>query len=190
MKYDVVWLKRQYDSGVRPSFLFFSVKSDEIASSEQTVLSQWYPSPFHVLGEGYAHAAHWMMVQKAKLFGDHRAVSDLFSGTENQAILKRGRNIEGFDQARWDAVKYDIVVQGNLHKFSQHKALQAYISGTHPWVLTEANPEDAVWGIGMRENAPGARNPHCWNGLNLLGFALMEVRDILGDVIGDVSSVL
>jgi predicted NAD-dependent protein-ADP-ribosyltransferase YbiA (DUF1768 family) len=68
--------------------------------------------------------------------------------------------------------------------------LQVYISKTHPLVLTEANPEDSVWGIGMRENAPGADDPHRWNGLNLLGFALMEVRDILGEVISDVSSVL
>lgn len=190
MKYDVSWLKHQYDNGVRPSFLFFNVKSGEAASSKHAILSQWHPSPFVVAGDRYAHAAHWMMVQKARLFDDHQAVSDLLAGRDDSDIVKRGRNIEGFDQHRWDKVKYDIVLQGNLHKFSQHKTLQVYISSTHPMVLTEASPEDPVWGIGMHEKAPDASNPHRWNGLNLLGFALMEVRDILANVIGDMSSIL
>jgi ribA/ribD-fused uncharacterized protein len=182
MKYDVAWLKRLCDGGIQPSFLFFSTRYDATTQANaHMVLSQWYPSPFQVMGQEYAHAAHWMMIQKAKFFGDRRALSDLLSGTDNLEIANRGRNIEGFEAEMWDKVKYDIVLQGNLHKFSQHKSLRAYISDTHPLVLTEANPNDPVWGIGMRENAPGANDPHCWNGLNLLGFALMEVRDILED---------
>lgn len=31
----------------------------------------------------------------------------------------------------------------------------------------------------MAENDPNIGNPRQWNGLNLLGFALMEVRDQL-----------
>lgn len=33
-------------------------------------LSQWYESPFEVDGVTYLTAEMWMMVQKAKLFGD------------------------------------------------------------------------------------------------------------------------
>lgn len=38
---------------------------------------------------------------------------------------------------------------------------------------------EALWGIGFDEFAPEAINPALWNGENLLGFALMEVRDRL-----------
>jgi predicted NAD-dependent protein-ADP-ribosyltransferase YbiA (DUF1768 family) len=33
-------------------------------------LSQWYDSPFVVEGTTYASTEMWMMIQKAKLFGD------------------------------------------------------------------------------------------------------------------------
>lgn len=33
-------------------------------------LSQWYDSPFEVEGVTYASTEMWMMIQKAKLFGD------------------------------------------------------------------------------------------------------------------------
>lgn len=190
MKYDVDWLRYEYDRGTSPSFLFFYEPTRNPDPDGRMVLSQWYPSAFSVSGEGYIHAAHWMMVQKARLFGDQPAVSALLASTNDSDIRDRGRHINGFDQQRWDEHKYSIVLQGNLHKFSQHNALQAYISTTYPLVLTEANPDDRIWGIGMAEDSPGAKNPHLWKGLNLLGFALMEVRDLLSDFAGAISAAV
>jgi predicted NAD-dependent protein-ADP-ribosyltransferase YbiA (DUF1768 family) len=38
----------------------------------------------------------------------------------------------------------------------------------------------------LAADAPGADNPEKWRGLNLLGFALMNVRSRLGDDAGYV----
>jgi predicted NAD-dependent protein-ADP-ribosyltransferase YbiA (DUF1768 family) len=38
---------------------------------------------------------------------------------------------------------------------------------------------DRIWGIGMGGDNPAAGNPAKWKGENLLGFALMEVREKL-----------
>lgn len=46
-------------------------------------------------------------------------------------------------------------------------------------VLVEASPSDSIWGIGLRRDDPDSREPEKWRGENLLGFALMEVRDLL-----------
>jgi len=46
-------------------------------------------------------------------------------------------------------------------------------------VLVEASPYDKIWGIGMSVDNENIENPLTWKGLNLLGFALMEVRDEL-----------
>ncbi|GAB3993979.1 hypothetical protein GCM10028807_30610 [Spirosoma daeguense] len=46
-------------------------------------------------------------------------------------------------------------------------------------ILVEASPVDRIWGIGLAADNDRAENPKLWNGLNLLGFALMEVRDRL-----------
>ena len=43
----------------------------------------------------------------------------------------------------------------------------------------EASPYDKIWGIGMKADDPQVNDPKNWQGLNLLGFALMEVRDEL-----------
>ncbi len=46
-------------------------------------------------------------------------------------------------------------------------------------MLVEASPVDTVWGIGMAGDDPRANDPRQWLGQNLLGFALVVVRDAL-----------
>lgn len=72
-----------------------------------------------------------------------------------------------------------IVVAGNYAKFSQNKELEEFLLQTNERVLVEASPYDAIWGIGMSATTTGLENPATWKGQNLLGFALMEVRDRL-----------
>jgi ribA/ribD-fused uncharacterized protein len=87
--------------------------------------------------------------------------------------------VRGFDAAAWESHGYQAVVNGNLAKFSQHGDLAAYLLSTHPAVLVEASPVDAVWGIGLEAGDRDARLPSRWRGRNLLGFALTEVRERL-----------
>ena len=47
------------------------------------------------------------------------------------------------------------------------------------WVLVEASPDDRIWGIGLAADNLNINNPHLWQGTNLLGSALMEVRSLL-----------
>lgn len=84
------------------------------------------------------------------------------------------------DEATWLRHRYGIVVEGNLAKFGQHPALGAFLRGTGDRILVEASPVDPVWGVGLAADAPGAQDPGRWRGLNLLGFALMDVRARLG----------
>lgn len=46
-------------------------------------------------------------------------------------------------------------------------------------ILAEASPWDTIWGTGLRQTDPNIRNPSMWRGQNLLGKALMNVRDVL-----------
>jgi hypothetical protein len=92
---------------------------------------------------------------------------------------KLGRRVQGYDDAVWKACCYDVVVRGNAAKFFQNEKLHDFLNSTGDKVLVEASPKDSVCGIGLDENSPDAINPQRWQGTNLLGFALMEVRDIL-----------
>ncbi|MDR0269107.1 MAG: NADAR family protein [Paenibacillus sp.] len=43
----------------------------------------------------------------------------------------------------------------------------------------EASPVDRIWGASLAADDERIENPLQWKGTNLLGFALMEVRDQL-----------
>ena len=60
---------------------------------------------------------------------------------------------------------------------SQNPELKEFLLNTGDSILVEASPVDAIWGIGLAADDPAAAEPHNWQGQNLLGFALMRVRD-------------
>ena len=68
------------------------------------------------------------------------------------------------------------MVQANLAKFSQNAELKQFLLNTNSRILVEASPVDAIWGVGMAQDHLDIQNPEKWKGLNLLGFALMQVR--------------
>jgi ribA/ribD-fused uncharacterized protein len=142
-------------------------------------LSQWWEQPFTVDGVVYPTAEHWMMAGKARLFGDDEGLTAVLAAGSPGAAKAAGRTVRGFDEGRWNAIRFGLVVDGNLAKFGQHKDLHSFLLATGRRVLVEASPYDRIWGIGMAATDPDCRLPSRWRGLNLLGFALMEVRSRL-----------
>ena len=45
--------------------------------------------------------------------------------------------------------------------------------------MVEGSPYDGIWGVKLGLDDPRIHDPNQWQGENLLGFALMEARDIL-----------
>lgn len=179
-RYDLLWLLEQTDTGEISrgvSFWGHTAKSDEVG---KWCMSQWWDGhPFVVGGASYLTAEHWMMAQKAALFGDvvtHAAILQAPTAKEAKAL---GRQVAHFDADVWQAACVDIVIAGNYHKFAQHADLKAYLLGTGTAVLIEASPIDTIWGVGMAEADGDIHLPAKWQGQNLLGFALMHVRDAL-----------
>jgi ribA/ribD-fused uncharacterized protein len=142
-------------------------------------LSQWFEAPFVVDGVRYRTAEHWMMAEKARLFGDQEAERAAIDAANPALAKAAGRTVRDFDDAVWDRERFEIVVHGNTHKFAAHPAMREFLLRTGSRVLVEASPRDRVWGIGMGARNENAENPAAWRGLNLLGFALMEARERL-----------
>jgi len=152
-----------------PNFLFFWGSR----------LSQWYESPFDIDGVTYLTAEHFMMAEKARLFNDVNILKKILSSKTPALAKKLGRNVSNFDESLWVKSRLNIVVRGNLAKFSQHEDLKTFLLETGDKVLVEASPYDRIWGIGMSESNPDSKTPAKWKGLNLLGIALMKVRNKL-----------
>ena len=100
--------------------------------------------------------------------------------TEDPSVHKvLGREITGFIEEKWNQHKYQFVLNANLAKFSQNPLLKDFILSTGSKILIEASPYDKIWEIGMSASDENVTNPSLWQGQNLLGIALMEVREIL-----------
>lgn len=68
----------------------------------------------------------------------------------------------------WEDVKYDVMLAGLRVKFEQEE-FREVLMGTGGRLIAEDSPTDFVWGI---RDAEGG-----YTGTNLLGKALMEIRD-------------
>lgn len=186
MKYTMGGLKIAYDTYVGQSdFIYFWKPEESFNSVTKACLCQWYPSRFEVDGEYYNCAEQFMMAQKASIMGDEETHKRIMEESAPDIIKKLGRVVKNFDKYKWDSVSYDVVVKGNIAKFSQNMNLLGYLLSTDNKILAEASPYDKVWGIGMIESEALKSCPHKWKGENKLGFALMKVRDILRDYISE-----
>lgn len=142
------------------------------------VFSQWYPASFVVDGVTYATAEHWMMAEKARIFGDAEARAAILATPSPAAAKKLGRTVRGFDDAVWRRHRFEVVVAGNRHKFAEPRR-GAYLRATGDAILVEAAPRDLVWGVGLGVSNPAVHDPAKWRGTNLLGFALVAARAAL-----------
>lgn len=180
MKYNIPWLQANIKEGKRMKYLFFwGHQPEKTGVITASCFSQWWKADFEEDGIVYHTAEHWMMAQKAKLFNDSDALNKIISSKTPGEAKSWGREVRNFDNAVWEEKRIGIVVDGNIHKFSQSAELKNFLINTQDRVLVEASPVDNIWGIGLASNDERVQNPEQWKGLNLLGFALMEVRDIL-----------
>lgn len=177
---DKVALLESERKGATHEFLFFwGHQKSKDGTLTRSCFSQWWHSPFSVDGRLFATAEHYMMVRKAELFGDAASAQLILSARTPKDAKALGRTVRGFSDELWLANRDEIVFTGNWHKFSQNPALKQVLLKTANAILVEASPVDAIWGIGLAEDHPKARQPADWPGLNLLGFALMKVREKL-----------
>lgn len=180
MVYTLKWLLDEYQKSNKIKYVFFwGHQPTKDGSVSESCFSQWWQSPFIVGEIEYKTAEHWMMAQKAWLFEDKHHLKLILDCSSPAEAKKIGRQVTNFDNILWDLHKYAFVVEGNYHKFSQHPGLQNFLLTTGDRVLVEASPVDTIWGIGMAKNDENIYNPSKWKGENLLGFALMDVRDQL-----------
>ena len=141
--------------------------------------SQFHASRFIVDGRDYVCAEQFMHAEKARLFGDRAMAERIMRSDSPHEHKMMGARVVGFDGETWDTRKVTIVTTGNIAKFSQNAGLRRRLLDTGEAILAEANPKDFIWGIGLAIDDPAAQDPANWQGQNLLGKVLMQVRKTL-----------
>lgn len=171
-------LVEMIEKGFKPKFLpFWGHRSSPNGEVTKSCFSQWFPAIFKIDDIEYRTAEHYMMAEKSRLFEDTEVLEQILEATSPSHVKKLGRMVKGYDDQQWSKHCFDIVVKGNVEKFSQNPELSQFLINTHHRVLVEASPVDRIWGVGLAADDPRVLKPAQWSGSNLLGFALMKVRE-------------
>lgn len=176
MKYNVQWAIEQYNAGVPMTFIPFWGHTMKPGKMGKQCFSQWFPCDFEVDGVNYHTSEQYMMSQKALLFGDQEVYQQIMAADNPGDYKALGRKIHNFDEAVWNAHKFEIVTAGNVAKFGQNREMLEYLLSTGDKIPVEASPYDGIWGVKLGIEDERIQNPNLWQGENLLGFAIMEAR--------------
>ena len=140
---------------------------------ESGYLSNWYISYFEVGGIKFSSMEQYMMYQKAACFSDNSIARSILETDDPAEIKALGRKVAGYDDHYWSGIRQIIVYDGLIAKFSQNEELRNRLAATAV--------KDRVWGIGLSMSDPDRSDPSKWKGQNLLGYALMMVRNKLSE---------
>lgn len=148
-------------------------------NEENGYLSNWYPTHFTVDGIEFSSMEQFMMYQKACRFYDASVAKEILSTNDVAEIKKLGREVHGYDENIWNGVRQIVVYEGLKAKFSQNAELKEKLVDTGDAILAECAVRDQIWGIGLSMRDSNRFDRSKWKGKNLLGYALMMVREQL-----------
>ena len=149
MKYNLENLIKDFNSKKKLKFLFFWEHTENGAETTKACFSQWYSCKFVVDEIIYHTAEQYMMAQKALLFNDNEIFHKIMSSKSPKEYKELGRKIKNFSDSKWNENKYQIILKGNIAKFSQNEKLKVFLLNTGTKILVEASPYDKILGIGL-----------------------------------------
>ncbi len=148
-------------------------------SEDYGFLSNWYLSDFQIDGITFTSMEQYMMYKKAICFKDENIAKQILTEKNVAKIKELGRLVSDYDEHIWNGVRQIIIYEGLLAKFSQNEFLKSRLLDTKNSILAECAVKDRIWGIGLSMTDPKRLIQTEWQGQNLLGYALMMVRDRL-----------
>lgn len=141
--------------------------------------SNWAPTPFTVDGVSFSTAEQYIMYRKCLTFGDTVTAEKLLSSDSPKEQKALGREAAGYIDSVWAGIRQTVAIRGLYAKFSQDAELKRLLLGTGDAVLVECTSNDRIWACGLDRDDDDRLSADRWKGQNILGFALMEVRNML-----------
>lgn len=142
-------------------------------------LSNWYLSKFTVDNVTFSSMEQYMMYKKVVCFRDKNTAEKILATNDVAEIKALGRLVADYNESYWNGVRQIVVFEGLIAKFSQNEDLKKLLKATENAILAECAVKDRIWGIGLSMKDPERFEIDKWKGQNLLGYALMMVRERL-----------
>lgn len=147
--------------------------------TDDAPFSNFYKTAFIYKGYDLSFSEQGLMIEKALLFEPSKA-DDIAQATHPYQAKQLGRSIQNHDDKKWGAVRYDKMVAVLKAKFASPD-LKSILLETGERTLVEGSPYDRVWGVKIDWQDDRILDEANWKGQNLLGKALMEVREYYQD---------
>jgi ribA/ribD-fused uncharacterized protein len=126
----------------------------------------------------YNSAKQAIAAELAKVFNDQESLQKIMIADTPEEVSYELDDVPGEEnQAKWNDNIKQLLYDVNIAKFNQYPELVARLLETKTAVLGAYIPNDNLIGIGLSLDNIQSKNPINWTGQNLLGKALMDIRE-------------
>ena len=144
-------------------------------------LSNFYNCRIEYHGKVFRSSEQLFMYLKAVHFGDELTASLICAAETPRDAKYLGRKVKGFKEDDWIEHRQEYMEIALMAKFMQNPVLKELIldpefEGKH---FVEGSPSDKIWGVGIHYTDPRVDWPSEWQGKNLLGQCLDNIRAVL-----------
>lgn len=130
----------------------------------------------------YNSAKQAIAAEIAKSFNDKENLQKIMVAETPDEITYKVENVPGdteVNETKWNDLTKQFLYDVNLAKFNQFPELAGRLLETKNATLGAYLPNDNLIGIGISLDNIQSKNPVNWTGQNLLGKALMDIREKL-----------
>lgn len=141
------------------------------------VFSNFYPAEFTVDETKFYTSEQYFMWGKAVAMNDMESAQKILAEKNPGKCKALGRQVKPYNESLWDNIRESVMYTAIYHKFNQNENLKKELLATGDKIIVEASPTDKIWGIGIGEEDAPYIPEEDWPGQNLLGKALMKLRE-------------
>ena len=149
-----------------------------VFSSKYSILSNLHIMDVMLDGRIYNSNEQYIQYSKAMLFKDLDTADLILKEQDSYKQMELGKTVKGYRKHIWEANAPRILNRVNREKYAQNQAAKEFLLQTENRKLGEAT-KHPLFGIGHSINTNNARNPALWEGQNLMGHTLEEIRNHL-----------
>ena len=126
----------------------------------------------------YNSAKQAISAELAKVFNDQENLQKIMTAESPEEVNYDLDDVPGeAAQDKWNDNIKQLIYDVNIAKFNQYPELVTRLLETKTAVLGAYIPNDNLIGIGLSLDNIQSKNPINWTGQNLLGKALMDIRE-------------
>ncbi len=142
-------------------------------------LSNDYLSRFSLHGESFISVSQYLLFRQALLAGDENRKKQIMSQNTSDSISTLKVYLPTELKTLWTGQMQIIAYQALITKFAQDEKLGIALLDTGSSIIAACLSRDTIWGNGLEPFDPAVTNVSLWPGQNLLGYSLMQVRNML-----------